>query len=239
MLKPRVMFSMLVFIAAVAVLGGCSGLPYVRPGSGLDAKQTKIGVMAMPNYHVLGKTLPGFEPAANSALEHSLAGAVTGMGGSAKALAHEDFKVLLRAFLAKTGGMVWTSSRTPAISVNSETEIGDFKELFKKHDLDVLLMIVGPVFITLPAKMYEMRSEEITSAFYGNTIDINGSRDSERLQMLAILPDGRFAFASDIEEFAVYKFGSTKKARLIDESLRNEMMTTVYRNYLSALSTGK
>ena len=239
MLIPRVIFFLLTVLATCAP-GWCSGLPYVRANSGLDAKQTRYGVIVSCEYKINGQNLPDFKKTADHALERSLSGAITETGGSAKILVHEDYDLLMRTISSKARGVSFSPAWIRLVHADSETEIGDYKELFKKNAIDVLLMVKGPVFITPPAIMYQVDAEGAALAFYRTAADIKGSHDSEHLQFLAVLPDGKFAFASDLQEFGVSGWGAAnKKARLIDEDLRNEMMAAVYKNYLDALSVEK
>ena len=232
----RLIFAM----AAVALLAGCSGgLPYVRNDGSLDVNQAKYGVIFDGYYYInYPEPVQEFAPAATSAIERSLIVAIKKSGGTAKVLTNQAFEPIKTALKNKAGAtFMWDNSHLYTLKgVNNDTSIGDLKELFNKNDINAILLVSGLVRVKLP-KMQNIT--KIDSIFYDASIDLNGTWDNEHLQLLVILPDGKIAFVSDLEQFSVLNLGNNHKARLLDEGMRNEMMKIVYGNFVTTFSAAR
>jgi len=87
--------------------------------------------------------------------------------------------------------------------------------------------------------MYELSSASIGTAFNDTkSQDLGDSNDQEHLQMLLITPDGKFAYAGNLQSFSVLRWERVKRARLLDEGMRNEMMATIYNTFKTEYYSG-
>lgn len=232
MLKGKFMIKGFILVVGIFLLVGCSGLPYVRKDSGFDVKQARYGVMTICGYTINGKPLPGFEIVANSALEISLIRSMNS-ASQPKAVSHKDFRSLAAAIFEKTGGAQWSAANIKPFRVNDDIVLGDFRELFKQNEIDALIVVMGPVFITLPPQMYELNNADLGAAFEGlNSKNMGDSNDQEYLQALLITPNGKFAYAGNLQSFSVLRWESLKRARLLDENMRNEMMAAIFKTFI-------
>lgn len=239
MAKAKSFFLGVVLNVVVFLLAGCSnGLPYVKKELNVDVQHGRFGVILHPSvttYHLTGPVSKEFFTQAVNAVEGSLNKAVTQSGGTAKVLDRAEFSLVTQQIL-KLNKVYHLSGHAPdEFAVDADTKLGDFRQLFKNHDLDAVLFISWKSQVWLPETIRAFSVEEINKIFNDN-FDAIGSGSIDELQLLLVLPDGTIAYASRTERHLTESgiignvYGKSK-ANLIDKNKRDKMMADLYNHF--------